>query len=499
VWSELAGWAVALAVSLGVVAVVATVSDWLLYTDGDSVAVAMIARSFALGQPQDWAMSPVLFIPETVVYVALSLLGLGMRATLTLNAVVNLLALYGAIRLVAGRRREGRTPVTGAVLAFAAFGLLAVLEGAASAPGFQLASLQATTTYYSATVVAAVAVIGLIRRVLDGAGGGGPVVAIAVIAAVSMLTNPLFAVWAAGPAIGMLALLAFTRRVPVRVAAVPAAALGAGAVVGYAARTFFGDTIVAAGNNYFRADRWTASLDYFGGMFGATAGTWHGMLWLVVVAGLWIGAGIVAVRAWQERDSARFLVGAVAAATPVLVTLGAIAIGSDADRYLQPWVFLPVLALAVVPWRRPRFERGARLVAAAGLGILVALAVIVAVPRVVDAATRGDADLACVVDWVDGSGRTGAGQFWTVRAPKAHLDDPARLIQVDHTMRVYTWLTNRTDAEHANVTFLVKDAATYPFVLPEGFAVEQADVVPCGRYSILDFGDRVIPLGPPRD
>src|SRR3546814_11393389 len=100
----------------------------------------MIVRSLSLGQPQDWAMSPVLFLPETLVYGLLGALGWGMRATLVLNALVNLLALYGALRMVAGRRRTGAEPVVGALLALTALSALALCEGRAARDGGKFAT-----------------------------------------------------------------------------------------------------------------------------------------------------------------------------------------------------------------------------------------------------------------------------------------------------------------------------------------------------------------------
>src|SRR3546814_3166871 len=155
----------------------------------------------------------------------------------------------------------------------------------------------------------------------------------------------------------------------------------------------------------------------------------------------------VFARAWRERDAALAVVAAVAAVWPPLLTTGAVILGTDAARYLQPWMYLPLAALVTVPqvWRvrMPARRRRAGIAAAA---LVAGVAGAVAVPGVVSVATRTDADLECVVTWVGESGRTGAGQFWAVLAPQANLDDPARLIQVDHTLRVYTWLTNRTDS-----------------------------------------------------
>lgn len=500
--SELAGWGAALALSLTVVAVVGSVSDELLFTDGDSVIVPMIVRSIALGQAQDWAMSPVLFLPETLVYGLLATLGWGMRATLVLNAVVNLLALYGALRLVAGRRRPGTAPVLGALLALAAFALLAVLEGEATRDGAQFATLLATTTYYSATVIAMIAVIGVVRRALDRA---VPVpwrhaVVLAAVAVPSVLTNPLFALWAIAPLAGMLAALALARRIPPRTALTLAGALVAGGAVGYLLRELFSSTIVADSGNYFRADQWPHSLAHYGGLIGGLMTTPNGLVWLGGIAAMWVLSITVFARAWHERDAALAVVAGVAAAWPPLLTVGAVILGTYAARYLQPWLYLPLAALVTLPevWRpsMPARRRRAGIAAAALVAVVTGA---VALPGVVSAASRTDTDLDCVVAWAEDSGRTGAGQFWAVRAPKANLDDPARLVQVDHTLRVYTWLTNRTDARGAEVTFLVQDASTYPFELPAGFSTDQAETVGCGRYTILDFGDRVLPLGPPRN
>lgn len=491
--AESVGALVALAVSLVVVAWVAATSDTLMFTDGDSVIVAMLARSVALGQPQDWAMSPVLFLPEAALYGLLALLGLGIRATLTLNAVVNLLLLYGAIRIVAGRRRAGRAPVLAAVCAFAAFAVLVLLEGSAALAGLQLATLLATTTYYSLTVVAAVAVIGLVRRLIDGAAPVPTALAIGLVAAVSVLTNPLFAVWAAAPVVLVLVAMMLAWRIPRRPALLAAGGVAAGCVIGYLGRVPFSASIVAADGNYVRLDRWTLARDHFGTAFAATLTTWHGMLWVLLLAGLTTACVVVAVRAWRRGDAVRAFVASVAVLSPLATTVGTIAIGTDADRYLQPWVFLPILVLAIVP---PRLvvRRSTTLVA----GVLAVAVAAAAIPVVTTAATRDDADLDCVVDWVDRTDRIGAGQFWTVRAPKAHLDDPTQLVQVDHTLRVYEWLTNRVDTAAGDVSFLVQDAATSAFVLPDGIDLADAQQVACGRYTIYDFAPRQLALGPPR-
>lgn len=486
---------------MAVAAATSTVSAELLFTDGDSVIIPLIVRSLALGQPQDWAMSPVLFLPETVVYGMLSLLGLGLQGTLVLNAVVNVLALYGALRIASGRRAPHRAPVAGALLALAVFAGLTLLEGPAVRDGAQFGTLLTTTSYYSATVVATVAAVGLVRRALDGARRIGPHAAwLGGISGVSVLSNPLFAAWAILPVVVVLTALAVARRIPPRLAAVLAGASVAGGLVGYAARSLFAGTIVAQNGNYLRFGDVQRSLDAYGDVVARTVSTLGGAVWLAVVAALWLMSVVLLRRAWRTGELSVVAVAAVAVVGPLLTTAGAFTVGADAARYLQPWMFLPLTALALVPQARPwavpaRIRRVLLIAGWAVAGVAGALAA----PAAVAAASRADPDLECVVRWVDESGRTGAGQFWTVRGAKARLDDPRNLVQVDHTLRVYTWLTNRTDADGAQVTFLVSDAQTVPFALPAGFSLAQAETVACGRYTVLDFAPRVLPLGPPRD
>ncbi|MFJ6678279.1 hypothetical protein ACIQLK_04015 [Microbacterium sp. NPDC091382] len=488
--AEAAGWGAALALALIAVAVVASTSSWLLYRDGDSVVVALMADSLRRGDPQDWALSPVLFLPETAVYTVLSFLGLGTTGTLTLNAVVNLLAVYGGLRLVAGRFRPGARPVRGSVLAFAAFVALTLLEGPSGMPGFHLALLTATTTYYSATVVGTLVIVGLLRRMLDGAPAVRGIPGVVIVAAVSTLTNPLFVVWCVLPVVGVFGILLLGRRIAPRLAFVTVLAVAGSAAAGYLVRAPFAANIVAAGGNYLRPDRAGAAVGHLAEVSGATVSRWNGVLWTAALLALLAACVVVGLRAWRRHDAVTIAVCAVAVTGPAASTALVVIAGTDADRYLQPWAFLPILVLAV----RPPVLSLPRAVSAVVAGAL-AVGGVVAVPLAIAAAGRGDADLACVTRWVEQSGRTGAGQFWTVRAPKLTLADPSQLIQVDNTLRPYDWLINRAEGR-GPVTFLLQDAASVPFVLPAGAVA--ADRVECGRYTILDFGSRVLPLGEPR-
>lgn len=488
------GWLGALAVAL-IVSGQATSSGRaeLIFRDADSLIVTMFGRALLDGTAGDWAMSTVLFLPESFVYAGLdALLPVGIDAMFAVSAVVNLLALYGALRLAAGRRRSGSAPVAWALIGLAVFGMLVATETSSSRNAFELASLLLTTTYYSATVVGVVLTVGLLRRYVEGATGGIVLLAgLAVTAAVSTLTNPLFAVWATGPLSIVLALLASTSRAGGRLRLlVPLLPLLGGTALGFALRIPFAAWITNTGAGYLRPERWAQSLAYYGDLLSDRLSSPLGVLGTLLTLALLV---LAVRRSFGARPPAERLVALAAWSMPLLVLVGAIAMGTEAARYLQPLAFAPVLALIARPRALALPRRVARQLTAV-VGVLLLVGAALSVPRVSAAVLEPDADLACVTDWVDASDRTGAGQFWTVRLPKLHLDDPRRLVQVDHRLNAYAWLVDRGDFAGARVTFLLEDAQTVGWQLP--IAAVPESVVNCGRYRILDFGEGELPLGP---
>lgn len=489
---ELAGWLVATSIALLTAAIVVSSSRAeLLLRDGDSLIVALFVRSALSGEPLDWAMSSVLFVPESAAFVTLdATLPLSTNGLLLASAVLNLLALYGAIRLAAGRQRDDAATVAWSLIALATFGLLATTESSASRDALELASLQLTTTYYSATVVAVVLAAGLVRRMLERQTRGILLpVALAAVAAVSTLSNPLFAVWATVPLAAVLVVGALRGSMRGRLL-LAASALVGGTAAGFLLRIPFSAWIANTGADYAQPSQWRESLGYYGQLLADRVQTPGGAVAVTVTVALLVLAVVLSVR---SREPGTRFIATSAWAMPAVVVIGAILLGTHAARYLQPVAFAPVLALVAAP-RIVRLPTGVRRAGLAAVGALALVAGALSVPVLVRAAEDPDPDLACVTSWTDESGRTGAGQFWTVRLPKLHADDPARLVQVDHRLNGYAWLVNRTDFAVGEVTFLIEDAQTVPWDLP--VTREPDAVIDCGRYSILDFGSDALPLGP---
>lgn len=495
---EAIGWCAAVLIAIVTIAqIVSTSRAELLFRDGDSLVVALLVRSIADGEPFDWVFSSVLFVPEIIVFGALWMLGrllsLDVDAVLTLNAIVNLVALYGAIRFAAGRRSAGRAPVAWSILAMSAFCLVAMTEASGSRDALELASLLATTTYYSATVIAVLLSAGLIRRAFDHDRTRARFPSwLGAVALVSVLSNPLYAAWATAPLAVMLAIAA---AYPVaRARALPLLwALLAGTAVGWIARIPLSAWIANDGTAYAQPGLWPQSVRYYGDLLGERLSTPLGWMGAVAVVALMIAAVVISSRA---DDLGARLLAICAWAMPLLVVIAMVALGTHAARYLEPVVFAPVLGLVASPGavRMPR-HAAVWTIAAAGTALVVGAGF--SVPRAISAAQHPNDDLTCVNDWVSASGRIGAGQFWTVRLPKLHLDDASQLLQVDHQLNAYAWLINRSDFAIGEVTFLIEDAQSTAWAL--GTNALPVDVISCGRYTIHDFGTQALPLGPERN
>ncbi|WP_138445244.1 hypothetical protein [Sinomonas susongensis] len=487
----------------------ATDRSWLLYYDGDSVLPALVRGSVLSGQPQDWALSAVLFIPEMGLYFALSVLGLGFKGTFALNAVVNLLLFYGVLRFLSGvvqRERPRAHRVVGALVAFGTMTGFALLESSSGYNDFQLASLLATTTYYSMTVLASIATTALTVRLLKARGLSRwrwLELVLVGVAALSSLTNPLFLAWEVLPLGVVLALVAWKRVIRWRRSALAAALLALGSCLGLLARIPFGSLILRDGPSYVNPGKASVAAIFYPHMLAERASTIEGAVSLTAVIALILISVIVFRGSLATRDAGTAVLSGLAWLAPLAVMGGMILLGQFWVRYLQPLYFAPVCTLVLAP--RLFTQGGAlfrRLPDKAVKGLLAGLVVACLAVSTAAAGALGrsaaavDPDLTCVKAWVSASHETGAGRFWAVRAAKALLPEPSQLVQVDSQFGEYAWLTNRTDYSSTKVSFVVTDAEPTPLVLPSAARTAPSSNVHCGRYTITDFGAPILPIGP---
>lgn len=477
------GLAFALVGSLSVVAVLASGDRaWLLFYDGDSVLPALVAGSLRISQPQDWALSPVLFLPELSLFLLLDSLGLTTKGTFLAYAVASCVILYVSLRFLpyaAGLDRHRRKDIASALLGFAFVLLLISLDRSDDRNSLEVASLVVTGTYYGATTVAMLLSVALVARLVSadrprfrlGA-------AVTGIAALSTMSNPIYLAWCTTPLILVVLLIVRAKRVGVQQGATIIALLFLGVGSGIALRLPFSEVIVSDVATYARFDRVLASLEYYAGLISARAATADGLV-AVLLTGASIGACSVAYRIHAlRRNTAGILVCGFGMIAPLVILVGSVLLGTQASRYLAALFFAPVAGLIVILRMRLRSTGVHRLVRA--LGVLAAIsAAFLAACRLNHISRTLDPDLRCVIDWIESAEGTGAGQFWTVRSAKAYLDEPNRLLQVDQTMSPYRWLINQADFEDRKVSFLItgpNDAGFEP--------VDEHARKECGAFTI---------------
>ncbi|GAA1219147.1 hypothetical protein GCM10009655_18290 [Rhodoglobus aureus] len=464
----------------------------LMFLDGDSMVVPLFSRSVLEGTASNWAMSAVLFVPEILMFLGLLLTDRGIQEAQFLAAVLNFVGLYLVFRVAAVTVAKGNRAALAATAGFVAVCLLALAEGDGDGDSLQLASLLAMNTYYAATVLGAVLTVGLTRRIVASSSPQRvPAILMFVVATVSVFSNPLYLAWVTAPLVVIVLVVcagAAWGRAPVWAIA----ALIGGSVLGYLLRIPLAPWIVANPDNYFQPTRSRGSFAYYWSLLVERLSSPAGVLAVAVVIALTLLGAWLTVRSLRQGAIASAVLAAYSWFAPMATTIGFILMGTEAARYLQLWAFAPALALVVLvadarpaklaamPWRR--------LAALAAIpALLGGVMFVVALPAAVERASVADPSLACAVDWVNQSGEVGAGQFWSVRAVKTHVADPAQLIQVDFALRDYAWLVDRADFAQSAVSFLIVDNQSGAFTLPPGAEDLPSTTIDCGRFQIVDY------------
>lgn len=500
-----------LALALGLFAVAhmdASPRSWILYYDADSVLPALVRGSILAGDPQDWVFSAVLFIPEMGLYLALAALGAGVKGTFALNAVVNLFLLYASMRFVSGIALRGRSRaslVGGALAAFAALICLMLLESSSRGDSFELASLVATTTYYSMTVLGSVLTTGIAARLVQSSKGEPrwPLqTSLVAVSVLSTLTNPLYFAWSVVPLMLVLTLLTWKKVIRWQLMAQACTLLLLGTAAGFAARVPFAPLVGKDGAAYAQPElaKWSAL--YYPLLVADRTSTIPGAFALTLVVSLVLVSVIVFRKSLSLKDSTAAIVSGLGWLAPLAVIIGVISVGGFGARYLQPLFFSPICTLVFTPRLLPvEMTHAPGMTAAVIRKVMVCLAAVSlfvsggSAILLSKSALSIDPDIHCVNDWVMASHRTGAGNVWTVRGPKAYLAEPNRLVQIDRHFRAYPWLVDRSDFANPGVSFVVSDGTEAPIDLPVAVESLPSTTVHCGRYTITDFGAPVLPIG----
>lgn len=507
--AELGG--LALAAALAVIAVghiLSTDRAAILLSDGDSVLFELVHRSIRDGLPFHWVMSAVLFVfPEAPVYLLIRSVSANPQQAIIVNAVLNLVVLYALVRAVAAIiRTTAARGIVAALAGYSAIVLCILLETTASRQSFELASLLLVGTYYYGTILAGFATVALVALLLSKAmpSGAAPSTAarpvrtlpasigLVAIALLCTASNPLFGLWVAAPvavALGVVALLTSMRwGTAIRITSL----LAVGTVAGLLARVPLAPFFSPAALPYIHPDRRLYALLFYPKRLLELALTPLGAVEVLVVVLLVVVAVAALVVSLRRRDRpVHLFLAVVGAGTPIIVYLANVLLGTEAERYLQPLFFSPVLSLVVLAslLLERRAIEPARPVGRRPLIAAVVIAGVAVVPSGVAIARVVGTDYArveCLENWIDGRDVTGAGLFWDIRDLEAYGDDSVDLLQIVGTLAAFPWLIDLAGFYDADPSYLIVQDRSWLAEIEQTLG-EPAEITDCPTYLIVDY------------
>ena len=492
-----AGVVVAIAVLL------TTPRGGMILYNGDSVLLELIRRSLAAGGPQDWSMSPVLFLfPELPSYLALHSVLPTTQATVIVTAFLTLIGFYLLLRSIAGQLSSDRrhAPLV-SLAAFAVVVLCLLTEHTDNRESFELVSLLLIPTYYYGVVLAGFGSISLTLVIIRRLNGRAPrawpaVVALGIIALVTTASDPVFVIWVAAPLLTALVVGALVRWTPWRALVLTGVPVLLGVTAGFTLRIPFARYFSPSTSFFHPGEQLHAAFYYPKRIANMIVDRGLGLVEVGILFSLIAVAVLVflMVRRVPERPE-RMLLVLLGLVAPILSYAVPVAAGTYASRYLQPVYLAPLLSVMVVVClvldRHP-VTRAPAAIRAPSRGVLAVITAVVVVAlgaslvSIVPVLRGDDSRPACLASWIDGRNLTGAGQFWETRDLLAYGDPSIRLVQVVPTLTLFPWLVNIAPAYDARVTYVVSEKRSWLKQVADQIG-RPASVTVCPGYSIADY------------
>lgn len=528
---RLAGWAfetwpvvvVAFAAMIAVSHIVQSSWGDTFFYNGDSVVLPMIEESLQRGEAFSWRFSSQnFFFPEGLLFFLSTLFTDSARVALITNAVLNVVALYALLRIIARQlahhSRHRFVEITIAMAATLLFVTMVLLEPADSINRSGVATLFLFTTYYYGVILVGLAVVSLTLWVTHtfGTHDWDPrrvriyLIAVTVLGGLASFSDPLYLAQVVAPFGAAALILVFLKRLTWRrllTLAIPAIA---GTIIGFILRFIFRAMFASSIGSYLSLENIPNAVRNLRDSVLEMLSTASGSLKLLMLVGILLATWAILIYALYARRRVQaaahistaevFLVAFVAVSSLSLVG-GQIVTGSITTRYLEPLFVFPLLtvvSVGVYVLRRlllevenadlrrdlSRFMLG---VAVAASALIVAVGAI-NLPPVIRAAEGTDYTAAdCFNDFVGDRDVDGVGSFWTVRALDLYGDSRGEVLQANAQLAVFDWMVNIASYEDRTFSYaVVDDSGQLPVEALEPLG-EPADVIECSGYEIYDY------------
>ncbi len=445
-------------------------SNWndLFLFNGDSLTLALYAKSLFSGELRDWTFSSqIFFFPEIFIYVICYALTPNLEWSFILNGLVNYwLYIFFLYRIASAVGADLWVRCGFAVLATCLLLLYCSLEQGAEVNVTALVTLFLFNTYYFGAVLCALCVTWICCCVLNGNQfakryGYGLILA---LTAMTYFSNPMFLLQGAMPFVACILFMRWYLQIDKNISRGLIISMISGVLLGQVMRMIFADHVGKSIGKYVHLRSVIDGAQGFGTNLARVFETTTGTVEFLIIGGLLITAIGVATRYFGTESRVRnfsdasanqallFLV-LFSAASSCITLIGTLVSGNSLMRYFLPVALLPVFVL-LTAFHQTLMASGVAVRRYASLCVIVGIAMVAFVcgrPNTTASFSwlfnarysQSHEGLGCFNRHMSEKPFNVVGTFWTTRTLDAYGSTRARALQVNERFEPTLWLNNR--------------------------------------------------------
>lgn len=445
-------------------------SNWndLFLFNGDSLTLALYAKSLFSGELRDWTFSSqIFFFPEIFIYLICYALTPNLEWSFVLNGLLNYWLFAFLLYRIASTIGASVWVRCGfVILASSLLLFYCSLEQGAEVNVTALVTLFLFNTYYFGAVLCALCVTWITCCVLNKSQFAERYGYALILASTAMtyFSNPMFLLQGAVPFVTSLLFMRWYLHADKKVSFFLLVSMVSGVLIGQAMRMIFSDHIGKSIGKYVHLRSVIDGIQGFGANFARVAETTTGVLEYVIIGSLLIAAIVVALRYIYISARARSLsttgvspallfLSLFVASSASITLLGTLVSGNYLMRYFLPVALLPLFVLVTAFPQHTQLSRAAT-------GWYFSACVVVGIALLVFACaptksmtsfswvfktnySQGHAGIRCFNEHMANKPYNVVGTFWSSRTLDAYGVTGARALQVNERFEPTLWLNNR--------------------------------------------------------
>lgn len=445
-------------------------SNWndLFLFNGDSLTLALYAKSLFSGELRDWTFSSqIFFFPEIFIYVICYALTPNLEWSFILNGLVNYwLYVFLLYRIASAVGADLWVRCGFVVLTSCLLLLYCSLEQGAEVNVTALVTLFLFNTYYFGAILCAVCVTWICCGVLNGNQfarryGYGLILA---LSAMTYFSNPMYLLQGAVPFVACVVFMRWHLQVDKNISRGLVVSMIAGVLIGQVMRMIFSDHVGKSIGKYVHVRSLIDGVQGFGANLARVADSTPGIVEYSFIAGILVVSLAVALRHLGAHRRARhwsvapasqaFLFLVLFVALSACITLvGTLVSGNYLMRYFLPVALLPVFVL-MTAFQQAQLGSGAFVHRYFGLCVMASIAMVaITIGRsntavnfswLFDARySQSHEGIRCFNGHMSNEPFNAVGTFWSTRTLDAYSTTRARALQVNERFEPTLWLNNR--------------------------------------------------------